>query len=166
MDKDTKKLNLGCGKKILEGYTNVDLNPKADVVCDITKLPKEWTEQYDEAMAIHVIEHIYPWDVEQTLLEWKRVLKPGGKLILECPDLIKVSLLFLKDPNVVRLGMWGFYGDNRSKDPLMCHKWGYTPKSLETLLRAAGFDQIKHMKAQYHLPERDMRIEAIKWPGG
>ena len=162
MEKVVQRANLGCGRRILSGYLNVDLNPRADVVCDITALPEDWTDRFDEVLAVHVIEHIYPWDVEKTLLEWKRIIKPGGKIVIECPNLLKVASLFLEDPDKINYGMWGFYGDPSTKDPLMGHKWGYIPKSLIKLLRAAGFVDVEVKPAQYHVAKRDMRVEAIK----
>ena len=93
------KLNLGCGDKILEGYVNVDVIQERagrhpDVNCDIRKL-EVFPENYcDEILAVHVVEHFWRWEVEAVLKEWIRVLKPGSKMILECPNLITASKSF------------------------------------------------------------------------
>lgn len=86
------KLNLGCGDKILEGYTNVDVASERagilpDIVCDIRNLDKFSDNFADEILAVHVVEHFWRWEVADILREWVRVLKPGGKMILECPNL-------------------------------------------------------------------------------
>ncbi len=169
------KLNLGCGDKILDGYVNVDVvNERAgkspDVVCDIKKLDKFDSNYADEVMAIHVVEHFDRWDIVEILREWSRVLKPGGKMILECPNLENACKEFLKDPinhskpnqNGQRT-MWVFYGDPSWRDPLMMHKWGYTPRSLAQVMHEAGLMDLKQEPAQYKLREpRDMRVTGLK----
>lgn len=80
-----KKVNLGCGKKPLDGYVNVDFYEKshADVVADITKgLPFENSE-IDEVFADQVFEHIS--NSLDLMSECYRVLKPKGKLIVRVP---------------------------------------------------------------------------------
>ena len=55
--------------------------------------------------------------------------------------------------------MWVFYGDPAWKDPLMIHRWGYTPESLMDLLRSTGLTEVRQEAAQFKLREpRDMRI--------
>ena len=88
-----KKLNLGCGDKILPGYINVDvaesrLEKKPDVLCDLHKLTPFENDSVDEILSVHVVEHFWRWEVVDILKEWTRVLKPGGAMILECPNLI------------------------------------------------------------------------------
>lgn len=152
------RLNLGAGNKRIEGWTSVDLSGEPDVVADIRELP--FADGYaDEVMAIHVLEHLYRWDAEAALLEWRRVLKPGGLLILELPDLHKCCAAVLAGDRD-RMTVWGLYGDPVYKDPLMVHKWGWTREELTTELRAAGFTKIRNREVQFHKPARDMRLEA------
>lgn len=169
------KLNLGCGDKILDGYLNVDIvderaGKKPDVSCDITNLEIFESNIADEILAVHVIEHFWRWEVPNILREWVRVLKPNGKLVLECPNLISACLEVLRDPDnstsdgpEAQQSMWPLYGDPRWQDPLMVHRWGYTPKSLAKLMHQAGLSNLKQESAQFKMREpRDMRITGIK----
>jgi ubiquinone/menaquinone biosynthesis C-methylase UbiE len=137
---DTVKLNLGCGDKILPGYVNVDVAPtRAGQKPDV-------------------------------LREWARVLKPGAPMILECPNLQSACEQFLRDPDAFagpgqegQRTMWVFYGDPRWQDPLMVHRWGYTPRSLAKVMAQAGLAQIRQEPAQFKLREpRDMRLVGVK----
>ncbi len=169
------KLNLGCGDKLLDGYVNVDITAREgarspDVISDLRFLDVFEDCSADEVLAVHVIEHFWHWEVSGVLNEWKRVLRPGGILVLECPNLITASHEFLKNPDLAALGgvegqksMWVFYGDPKWKDPLMSHRWGYTPLSLAKLLYDCGFKSVERRPAQFKLGEpRDMRLEAFK----
>lgn len=169
------RLNLGCGDKLLPGFINIDLaNERAgiqpDVICDIRNLT-EFTDNYaDEILAVHVVEHFWRWEVESILKEWVRVLKPQGRLILECPNLKSACEEFLKNPDASALPgregqrtMWVFYGDPGWADPLMVHRWGYTPRSLAHVMHVAGLVQLRQEPAQFKLREpRDMRVVGIK----
>lgn len=165
------KLNLGCGRRKKTGYINVDVTQRGDIQpdieADVRDLP--FHENYaDEVLAVHVIEHFYLWEVDQVLNEWIRVLKPGGKLIIECPDIVKACYHMIKaisegtEPHK-QFTMWPIYGDPDHKDPLMCHRWGWTPQSLGSRLKSLGMKEIEEKDAQYHMgPVRDMRLEAVK----
>ena len=168
------KLNLGCGDKILPGYVNVDTvssraGKQPDVNADIRDLSKIKSSVADEILAVHVVEHFYYWEVIPLLKSWKRLLKPGGKLILECPNLLYACQMIVENPakrsqpgKAGQMSMWPLYGDPSWKDPLMCHKWAYTPESLMAVLQEAGFQQAMQEPAQFKLREpRDMRITAI-----
>lgn len=163
------RIHLGCGKHYLEGWHNVDAvkHPKAprepDQFADITKpldLPDNCA---DELMAIHLLEHFYEWEVPGVLEEWGRVLKPGGRIILEMPDIVKAARNLINGMND-QFAMWPMYGDNTLKDPLMCHKWGWTYKTLKPYLERAGFEKIKERPTEWHgrKQNRDFRVEAIK----
>lgn len=151
-------MNIGAGAKRIKGWISIDLAGDPDIVADIRTLPLP--DGYaDEAMAIHVLEHVYRWDVPAVLGEWKRVLKPGGLLILELPDLIKCCRAVLAGASD-RMGMWGLYGDPGYQDVLMTHKYGYSAEDVKALLRQAGFIKIRLREPQFHKKARDMRIEA------
>lgn len=171
------RLNLGCGDKILEGYVNVDVvasrrGCEPDVLCDLHDLSVFPDDHADEVMAIHVVEHFWRWEIETILREWVRVLKPGGRMIVECPNLIAACEEFLRDPQrhagagqEGQRTMWVFYGDPAWRDPYMIHRWGYTPASLQALMESAGLAQVRQEPAQFKLREpRDMRVVGIK-PG-
>jgi len=171
---DTIRLNLGCGAKILEGWVNVDTVSRGganyqgvkgtdpDVNADIRDLPFD-DDYADEAMAIHVLEHFYIWEAPEVLKEWIRVLKPGGKLIIEVPDLDKVILHIQHGTNIPNFTLWALYGDPTEKDPLMVHKWCYNAKILRRLLEQAGLKSVEREMAQFHMKEdRDLRMVGYK----
>lgn len=169
------RLNLGCGDKILPGYVNVDVvearaGKSPDVICDLRELSCFEDGHADEVMAIHVVEHFWRWEVEAILKEWLRVLKPGGTMILECPNLLSACEALLAEPEVRsrpdkagQRSMWVFYGDPGWKDPLMIHRWGYTPYSLAQLMTSVGMVNVRQEPAVYKLREpRDMRLVGEK----
>lgn len=169
------RLNLGCGDKILPGYINVDVvaaraGKSPDVTCDLRDLSCFESGYADEVLAVHVVEHFWRWEVEAILREWVRVLKPGGRMVLECPNLKSACEAFLADPDAGsrpdqagQRTMWVFYGDPRWNDPLMVHRWGYTPGSLAKLMESVGLINARQEAAQYKLREpRDMRLVAEK----
>lgn len=52
-------------------------------ICEATDLNKIKSDTYDFVISSHVIEHIA--NPIKALYEWKRVLKPGGTLLIICP---------------------------------------------------------------------------------
>lgn len=168
------RIHVGSGRHVLDGWVNVDVqaSPKAkrppDVLgtADSIPLPDGCAS---EIMAIHLFEHVYLWDVPKVLAEWRRLLQPGGLLVLEMPDVVKCA------KNLIRLiegsdakalesqAMHGLYGDAGMRDPYMLHAWGWTPKTLKPVLAAAGFGKFKEAETQWHNTgkrHRDFRIEA------
>jgi SAM-dependent methyltransferase len=48
---------------------------------DAKRLPFE-TGSFDRVLMFDVVEHLYPWELHQTLCEIERVLRPDGRLII------------------------------------------------------------------------------------
>lgn len=170
------KLNVGCGKRVLDGWVNIDAVRASDaprdpeLLCDITKGIDLAAGCAAVVQAIHLFEHFYRWDAERVLDDWYRLLKPGGLLILELPNLVKCCQNYLdgrmrggKDPD--QLARWGIYGDPRTQEPFMNHRWGYSPAELSAILQQHGFKSVTEQPTQHHpagRKHRDMRLEAIK----
>lgn len=155
------RLHLGCGNKIWPGWQNVDLHEEADVQADCRKLPFD-ADYADEIQSIHFIEHIPRLDLENTLIDWYRVMKPGAKLVLELPCLNKMAQLIVNGETNLRLTVLGIFGDPRDPKPGMMHQWAYTKEELTEIVRQCDFVEVTVKEPVFHVPERDMRVEARK----
>lgn len=89
MSVDLKKLHLGCGRDIQQGWINLDSVPLegVDIVanlddCKNTKLPFE-NDSIDEFLAIHVIEHLH--NCLPLMEELHRIAKPSAKAVFKVP---------------------------------------------------------------------------------
>jgi SAM-dependent methyltransferase len=78
-------LNLGCGRRPISGFTNVDLfdGPGVDMVVDLDQPLPFKTASADLIYADNVFEHLqnYPG----ILQECRRVLSPHGRLVVDVP---------------------------------------------------------------------------------
>lgn len=163
------KLNIGCGGRKIPGFTGVDAveRPAAEIIARADKIPLR-DGSVDEIMAIHLFEHFYRWECDDVINEWKRLLKPGGVLSLELPNVRKCCENILsgrmeggKHPD--QLSYWGLYGDPRASDPFMNHRWGWTPDAMKAFLKEHGFIKVAEEPTQWHpagRDHRDMRIVA------
>lgn len=149
-------LDLGCGDGGTSGlflnshgyaYVGADISEtaveqaishglNAVVIQDASTLPFE-NDRFDGVIFFEVIEHLF--DVEAVLCEIRRVLKPGGVLLLTTPNICywrrRVDLL---------LGRWNPHGDNLSieqpwRDP---HIRFFNPEVLDACLNKCGFGSV------------------------
>lgn len=173
------KLNICCGRHLLDdGWTNIDAvvsdHPKAkgrkpDILADMGSIPLP-DGCAEVIQVIHGIEHVLPWDAEKAVKEWHRLLKSSGKLIIECPDLIKCCKNVLSGYKVEgkhpdQMGLWGIFGDKTLLDPYMMHRYAYTPASMREMLEGGGFIDCQEETPQWHRAGalmRDMRMVARK----
>jgi len=164
-------LNIGCGQKVWNGFVNIDFpdnysGRRPDIECDIRNIPLP-DNHADSAYAIHVLEHFYRYETEEVLKEWVRILKPGGKLIIEVPCLDKIIKLFSfyilnNKPINGQLTMWALYGDPKYKEPNMVHKWCFSTSELMEIMRSVGLKEIEYSTPEFHVSHRDIRVTGIK----
>lgn len=76
---------MGCGtNKTVDWSTGIDVRPVTDIKADISLLPMIETGSADAVISRHSFEHVL--DLVQTMHEWIRILKPGGKLVMVLPE--------------------------------------------------------------------------------
>ena len=99
------KLHLGCGKRHLEDWVNIDARADvgADLVADITNLAAFEDGSVQIIYACHVLEHIPRPQVAGVLAVWRKMLVPGGILRLAVPDFDAVARLYLNHVPMQRL---------------------------------------------------------------
>lgn len=138
------RLNLGCGHDLRMGYINSDLyDPAADVKLDSSNLPYE-NNSVDEILAYHIIEHFPYRQSLNTLSEWYRVLKAGGKLRIETPDLLSSCEAFAahKNDHEWRRGFLGHLFSEAGDSPGQLHYFLFTESHLAFELNRTGFRNI------------------------
>lgn len=140
------KLDLGCGKDKIEGFTGVDLyEPSADIKDDIVTLSTFKDDSIDEIRAFHILEHMFEKDIKPALASMYRVLKPEGKVHIQVPDLVWLCQDFINQREDDRWGwkLQTLFGLQR-EDNLIgeMHKTGFSADRLRKLLIDTGFVNI------------------------
>ncbi len=157
------RIQVGSGLTTFPGksWINCDRHGDPDVKCDAFPLPFD-TDFADEIWAIHLLEHLHRAEAGQALYEWFRVLKPGGKLVIEVPCLDKIAQLIVDGEKNIRLTTMGLFGDPRDPKPDMLHKWCWSKMELTDTLVGVNFCNIQVNEPIFHMAQRDMQITARK----
>lgn len=101
---DIKKLQIGSGRNVIDGWLNTDLIPlDAKIVyLDIThKFPFN-DNTFDYIFSEHLIEHISYKEGCSIFQECYRVLKPGGVIRIATPDIYFLIELFKQEKTYVQ----------------------------------------------------------------
>ncbi len=138
-----RKLHIG-GKIRLPDWEILDANPGpwVDHVANAKDLRCFSDDTFEQIYASHVVEHFdYKDELLATLIEWRRVLTPGGTLFVSVPDLDVLARLFLdrhtlsvQDRFLVMRMMFGGHIDQYDY-----HLIGLNDEFLEEYLSSAGF---------------------------
>jgi SAM-dependent methyltransferase len=156
-------LHVGCGeqdKSGLKGFDSpdwreirFDIDPSVspDIEGTLTDMDEVATGSVDAIYSSHNIEHVFSHEVHTVLLEFHRVLKQDGIVVLTCPDLISVCRAVVNDRLMEPLyeSLAGpiapidiLYGhrDAVAKGKIhMAHKTGFTYSTLYDAFFKAGF---------------------------
>lgn len=153
------RIEIGSGRRPQAGYLHVDpdrLSSHAEFFSAGWDLPfaDAWAE---EILAIHVLEHIHPTRLRETLCEWHRVLRRGGRLELHVPDSTELmrSYLAARPREKWRLigALLGMYCDAGVTAPEELqaradHQLLFDAPLLERVLRDAGFSHVQNISSR------------------
>lgn len=147
-------LHIGCGTNYKQGWINIDNNSdrnikKLDLNWDLrNKLPFP-DNSVDFIYNEHFLEHLTIEQGQQTLKDFKRVLKNGGIARIAMPDLKTCMEDYFnpdwkKDP---RFKSFEFVRTKAEMINLSFRWWGhqhlYDAEELERRLKEAGFEKIE-----------------------
>ena len=154
------RLHLGCGSVRREGYVNLDKYPTkgADRVMPADRLFYD-DASVDEIYSSHMLEHLSPEELESAIKEWRRVLKPGSKVTVRCPNFEVYLREWLAGDDEYRLG-WGrinIFGHS-GRGEGMWHRIGFSPGVLSRVFENHGFRTLKS-QASPTRPEYDKTVE-------
>ena len=187
------KLNLGCGPDLKDGYTNVDFRdlPGAQKV-DLSKFPWPWKDgEVDEVLMLDFLEHFPYRKTVPILQEVWRVLKHGGRVEIQVPDLEHCArAASMVGPFLCNRCGWEFpYRDLRA-DFFTCkqcrqpwtdcaqaaihrlyggqdyegnwHFTAFTNLQLDRLLQAHGFSYVQQLEREHQHKNWNFKLEAKK----
>ena len=156
-------LHVGCGpqnKSGLKGFDSVewreirfDIDPSVypDIEGTLTDMHAVASGSVDAVYSSHNIEHVFPHEVHTVLLEFHRVLKEDGIVVLTCPDLQSVCQAVVNDRLFETLYespagpiapidiLYGHRDSVAEGKIYMAHKTGFTYSTLGSAFFKAGF---------------------------
>jgi glycosyltransferase involved in cell wall biosynthesis len=141
------KLHLGCGTHRMQYWLNVDglAGPAVDVVMDfVADLHRVPSRTVERIYWSHGPEHVHPDQLGAVLGQLRRILQPGGRLIVATIDFKGIyENRFVKPKNGAAWNS-ALYGETNSTDhPYLSHKQAFTAKTLANELESAGFANVK-----------------------
>lgn len=179
------KLHLGCGKRNIPGFINIDLVkfPHIHYRRPINDLSVFKNNSIELIYCCHAFEYFDRLEAIVVLKEWHRVLKKGGILRLAVPDFEALARVYKKYKKLEMLlgpfyGRWNISGTKK----IVYHKTIYDFKDLKRILEKNGFRQVRRYDwretihkdyddySQAYVPHMDKRkgilislnVEAVK----
>jgi len=143
------RLNLGCGRFHLDGFTNIDQfeNVEPDLLCDVTCLPYK-AGTVDEIYAGHLLEHFHFEDGKNALRYWQSILKQGGKISVCVPDYDYLVKKYVENPSpdaLIEMNNAYIYSYIQPSP----HLYAYSAALLERVMCEAGFINVKRMPVNH-----------------
>lgn len=138
-------LNCGSGQRPFSApFQNIDINSrwKPDIVADCSSLPMFADNSVDLIVSHQNVEHVGCGESAPMLKEWRRILKPGGSLIISVPHMQALAQAWLNGKLTTQVYMTAVYGAFMDHEADR-HRWGYDESSLRKFMRSCGFDTAK-----------------------
>jgi predicted SAM-dependent methyltransferase len=130
---------------------DLDPNTRPDIVASITHMPEVSDQSVDAVWSSHNLEHLYAHEIPVALGEFRRVLKPGGFVLITTPDLQEAAKAVAAGnvddalyespagPVTALDVLFGFQKSVASGNEFMAHRYGFTTKTLGRFLEQARF---------------------------
>lgn len=146
-------IHLGCGPANDPRWINIDLLclPHIHHIQSITKLDNFPDNSADLIYASHAFEHISHRELIDVLLEWRRVLRPGGVLRLSVPDLDNLINIYNSENHEIQSILQPLMGTQDYQYNF--HYSVFNKSYLSDLFKKAGFKEVRDWDpktAPYH----------------
>jgi predicted SAM-dependent methyltransferase len=141
---DKVYVHLGCGPVNHPLFVNVDTVPAWHLhyIHMVDRLPMFRDESVDLVYSSHCLEHIPFGQTRRVLMEWRRILKPGGLLYLSVPN-FDVIVRYYQEHGKKIEAMQGFLLGGQEY-PSNFHYALFNETSLREHLSAVGFREIQN----------------------
>jgi predicted SAM-dependent methyltransferase len=190
----TRKLHIGCGDNVLDGWLNSNYYPDPSHIIhlDATESFPLGNNEFDYIFSEHMIEHIPYEDGLLMLNECFRILKPDGRIRISTPNLLFLVDLYNPDKSDLQLEYIKWATDRfipnvgAHEDTYVINNfvrdWGhsfiYDEKALRLSLEKAGFTNItkcelnqsdsdifRNLENESRLPPGFLKLETISMEG-
>ena len=146
-------LNLGCWHRYIPGWVHIDLCdlPHIDHNSSIDDLSMFADDTVDLIYSSHSLEYFDQEQIPIVLGEWGRVLKKGGTLRIAVPDFEALIKLYANTGEIESI-LGPLYGrmkiETKNDEKMLYHKTAFTFDSLEKVLQANGFSDVRYYRWQ------------------
>ena len=158
-----KKLHIGCGRNVLEGWLNSNFYPRSINVFHLNAIkPFPFGDnEFDYVFSEHMIEHIPYAEGSLLLAECFRVLKKNGKIRLSTPNLAFLIDLYKEEKSQLQMDYCQWLNSEEATNNVVettsyyldtfvinnfVRDWGhefiYDEKTLRLAMETAGFENI------------------------
>lgn len=142
------KIELASGDRPQPGYLHCDQRRLAstDLVCRVECLPLA-DDSVEQLLASHIIEHFSYRAVLEVLREWRRVLRPGGQILIITPNLAYIAHGYVEGRMQFTEARNRLYGGQDYAGNF--HYNSFDSPELARLLTEADFRGIADVTARY-----------------
>lgn len=157
-------LHVGCGTSTIRNLPSFfhdgtwdeiryDINPdvQPDIVGELQDMSLLEDGSVDAIYSSHNVEHVWEFEVQGVLAEFRRVLKSNGFALILCPDIMSVAQAITKGrlegtlyespvgPITAVDVLYGYQSDISKGNIFMAHKMAFTADTLGRHLLQANF---------------------------
>jgi predicted SAM-dependent methyltransferase len=191
---EIRKLHIGCGDNIINGWLNADIFPLSSIILhlDATEPFPLGDEEFDYVFSEHMIEHISYSQSLVMLSECYRILRKHGKIRISTPDLAFLINMYKEDKSELQkqyinvatddVIKYAPYSDDTFVINNYVRDWGhqfiYDEKTLRASMEKVGFKRItrcelskseeetlRNLENEKRKPEGFLRLESFTLEG-